>query len=72
MTCEEVTGMRKRMADLRDKLKEQRSKARAHASDSRPGRFKAGRSDFEPLLQRRIQMLAAEIERHIHTHGCQE
>ena len=72
MTCDEMARLRKRMAQLREKLKEQKRKARAFSKQPRPGRFTVGRSDYEPLLQRRIQLVATEIERHVKTHGCQE
>ena len=72
MQCEEVTRLREQMAQLREKMNEQKRKARSFASDPRPGRFSVGHSDFEPLLLRRMQMVAAAIERHVKIHGCQE
>lgn len=72
MACEEVTRLRQRMADLKQKLAEQKRKARNFAGDNRPGRFTTGHSDYEPLLQRRMQEIAQEIERHIAQHRCQE
>ena len=72
MQCDEVVRLRKQMADLREKMAEQKRKARSFAKDPRPGRFSVGRSDYEPLLLRRMQMVAAQIERHVKSHGCQE
>lgn len=72
MACEEVVRLRQRMADLKQQLAEQKRKARSFAGDDRPGRFTTGRSDYEPLLQRRMQGIAQEIERHIAQHRCQE
>ena len=72
MACEEVDRLRQRMADLRQQLADQKRKARSFVSDRRPGRFSSGHSDFEPLLQRRMQVLAQQIERHIAQHHCQE
>lgn len=72
MPCDEVTRLRQRMADLKEKLAEQKRKARNFAGDSRPGRFTAGHSDYEPLLQRRMQEVAQQIESHIAQHRCQE
>jgi hypothetical protein len=72
MACDEVIRLRQRMADLREQLAEQKRKARAFAGASRPGRFASGHSDFEPLLQRRMQVIAQQIEQHIAQHRCQE
>ncbi len=63
--------LRNEAGDLKRLIKEQREKARSKAGNLRSGR-PSGRSDYEDLLQRKLQRVTAEIESHLALHRCQD
>ena len=71
MSCSELKRMRSKAAEIRKHLEQQRREARRHTSKPR-GHQASGRSDYEPLLERRLMRLAHDIERHISHHQCQK
>jgi hypothetical protein len=71
MPCAELIRMREEATALKEKMKEQRSKARAMSTDPRLGRI-SGKSEMIPFLQRKLQRLAEKIEQHMSEHHCQE
>ncbi len=71
MACEELLRLRSQATQIKSKMDEQRRKARANASDPRPGR-PSGKSEYVPYLERKLERLAAQIEAHMAAHKCQE
>jgi hypothetical protein len=70
MACEKLRGMRSRATALKKRIDEQRKKARAHAHKERGGR-RPGHSDYVPYLQRKLNRLGSQIDRHVAQHRCQ-
>ena len=70
MTCAELQRLRAAATELKKTLAQQRRHARQHADEPR-GRHTRGRSDYEPLLERKLSRLGAAIERHVSHHHCQ-
>ncbi len=62
--------MRERCTEIRKKIDEQRRNAGAHAHQDRGGRPR-GRSDYVPYLQRNLNRLGQQIDRHVAQHRCQ-
>ena len=71
MPCAELVRLREEATSLKQRMHEQRRKARAKAADSRTGRV-SGRSEMIPFLQRKLLRLADKIEHHMAKHKCQE
>jgi hypothetical protein len=71
MACSELQRLRVEATAIKNQMEEQRRRARAQAGAEREGR-PSGRSEYLPLLQRKLERIAARIERHIATHQCQE
>ena len=71
MPCSELQHLRKEATSLKQRMNEQRRKARAKAADRRTGRD-SGRSEMIPFLQRKLLRLADKIELHMSRHKCQE
>jgi hypothetical protein len=70
MGCPELDNLRQQARELNLRLKEQRRKARANAGRQR-GAQPPGRSDYESLLQRKIDALGAKIDSHVAQHDCE-
>ena len=71
MPCAELVRLREQATSLKQRITEQRRKARIKASDQRDGRV-AGKSELVPFLQRKLLRLAGKIEQHVAAHNCQE
>lgn len=71
MPCSELDRMREQATTLRQRILDQRNKARATSDNSRTGRI-SGKSEMVPFLQRKLQNLACKIEQHVKTHNCQD
>ncbi|MGZ4823627.1 MAG: hypothetical protein ACXVZT_03350 [Terriglobales bacterium] len=71
MGCHELVQLRKQATRVKNKIDEQRKKARSNADHARQGR-PSGKSEYIPFLQRKLGHLAERIERHIGKHQCQE
>ncbi len=71
MPCAELIRMREEATKLRQRINEQRRKARAKAAAARDGRL-SGKSELIPFLQRKLLRVADKIENHVAVHQCQE
>ena len=71
MPCAELQRLRQEASTLKQRMDEQRRKARAKSSDHRSGRI-CGQSEMVPFLQRKLLRLADKIELHMARHNCQE
>jgi hypothetical protein len=71
MSCDELNRLRAEATTLKERMDEQRRRARAMARQSRSGR-PSGASELVPFLQRKLQRLAGKIERHVAQHRCQQ
>ena len=71
MACHELVQLRKQATQVKNKMDEQKKKARSKASHTRHGR-PSGKSEYIPYLQRKLSRLSDRIDRHISQHGCQE
>jgi hypothetical protein len=71
MSCRERLGLRTEAKQLNQQLVRQKALARSHANLSR-GEHLPGKSDYEPLLKRRLERLAESIRKHKEEHGCEE
>jgi hypothetical protein len=71
MPCTELDRMREQATSLRQRILDQRHKARVTAENSRTGRM-SGKSEMVPFLQRKLQNLASKIEQHVNAHKCQD
>ena len=71
MACHELVQLRKQATQVKNQMDEQRKKARSMANHTRHGR-PSGKSEYIPLLQRKLSRLGDRIDRHISQHGCQE
>ncbi|MGH9523554.1 MAG: hypothetical protein ACRD3E_13590 [Terriglobales bacterium] len=71
MACEELDQLRQQATALKERVDEQRRKARGKALDPRSGRV-SGKSEMIPFLQRKLQRIAEKIEIHMNLHGCQD
>ncbi len=71
MSCRELAALRAEATELNKKLTQQRSKARLHEELDR-GNQLPGRTDYEPLLRRKLERLSQTIEQHKEQHGCEE
>lgn len=70
MACTELQRLRAKATETKKALAVQRRIARQHALETR-GRHTRGRSDYEPMLERRLLQLGNAIERHLSRHQCQ-
>jgi hypothetical protein len=71
MSCRELAALRAEATELNKKLMEQRAKARLHQAVERGGQV-PGRTDYEPLLRRKLERLSQTIQQHKDQHGCEE
>ena len=71
MPCDELQRLREEATALKQRMNDQRRKARAKATDPRSGRV-SGRSEMVPFLQRKLLRIADKIELHMARHRCQE
>jgi len=71
MGCRELEKLREHAIQLRQRLTEQRSKAKANLSVDR-GRGRSGRSEMEPFLLRKLEMLTSKINDHLREHACDD
>ncbi len=71
MPCAELQRLRDEATSLKQRMDEQRRKARAKATDARSGRS-SGQSEMVPFLQRKLLRIADKIEHHVAKHHCQE
>jgi len=71
MPCSELQRLRQEASTLKQRMDEQRRKARAMATGQRSGRI-SGKSEMIPFLQRKLLRLADKIELHVAKHNCQE
>ena len=71
MPCAELQRLREEATTLKQRMNEQRRKARAKAADPRTGRV-SGKSEMVPFLQRKLHRLADRIENNMAKHKCQE
>ena len=69
MACTELQRLRAEATELKKALAQQRCVARRHADEPR-GHHTRGRSDYEPLLERKLRRLGSTIERHVSSHHC--
>ncbi len=70
MACDELKRLREQATAVKDRIQQQRRKARAQAEQVRSSR-PSGVSEYIPFLQRKLQRLSEKIERHVADHGCQ-
>jgi len=71
MTCRELSALRAEARELNSKLIQQRAVARSTSHLTR-GTHPPGRSDYEPLIKRKLERLAQAIQRHKEEHGCED
>ena len=71
MPCAELTRLREEATSLKQRMDEQRRRARAAVAARRTDRS-SGRSEMIPFLHRKLLRLADKIEQHIAVHQCQE
>ena len=71
MSCRELAALRAESRELNKLLAQQRATARANAHLPRGG-HPPGKSDYEPLLKRKLERLAVTIQRHKTEHGCED
>jgi hypothetical protein len=70
MACQELERLRERATALKQKLDDQRRKARATAGSQRARG--SGKSELVPFLQRKLQRMSEKIELHKAGHHCQD
>jgi hypothetical protein len=71
MVCRELAALRAEARELNTKLVQQKAMARSTAHLTR-GTHPPGKSDYEPLIRRKLERLAAAIQRHKEEHGCED
>ncbi len=71
MSCERLAALRAEAKQLNQQLVYQRAKARSTSHLDR-GSHPPGKSDYEPLLKRKLERLAETIQRHKQEHGCED
>lgn len=71
MPCDELLQLRSHATQIKNKIDEQRRKAKAKAAEPRHGR-PSGKSEYVPYLQRKLSLLVARIEAHVAEHNCQK
>ena len=71
MPCGELQRLREQATSLKQRMDDQRRKARATAASHRSDRT-SGQSEMVPFLQRKLLRLADKIEQHMARHNCQE
>jgi predicted transcriptional regulator len=71
MSCRELAALRAEAQELNRQLVHQRAVARSTAHLER-GTHASGKSDFEPLLKRKLDRLAQTIQKHKSEHGCED
>jgi len=71
MTCRDLAALRAEAKELNAKLAHQRAVARSTAHLTR-GTHPPGKSDYEPLIRRKLERLALAIQKHKAEHGCED
>ena len=71
MVCRELAALRAEARELNTKLVQQKAMARSTSHLTR-GTHPPGQSDYEPLIRRKLERLAAAIQRHKDEHGCED
>ena len=71
MPCRDLAALRAEARELNTKLAHQRALARSTAHLTR-GAHPPGKSDYEPLIKRKLERLAKTIQKHKNEHGCEE
>ena len=71
MPCRDLAALRAEARELNTKLAHQRALARSTAHLTR-GTHPPGKSDYEPLIKRKLERLAQAIQKHKNEHGCEE
>jgi hypothetical protein len=71
MPCRELSALRAEARELNTKLAHQRAMARSTAHLTR-GTHPPGKSDYEPLIRRKLDRLAQVIQKHKAEHGCED
>jgi hypothetical protein len=71
MSCPQLDALRSEARELNRTLIQQRSMARANPHRER-GNQPPGHSDYEPLIKRKLERIAATIQRHKQEHGCED
>ena len=72
MPCAELQRLREQATALKQRMDEQRRKARAKAAANERSSRVSGTSELIPFLQRKLLRLADKIELHMAKHNCQE
>jgi len=71
MSCRELAALRAEAQELNRMLIHQRAMARSTAHLAR-GTHPSGKSDYEPLIKRKLERLAQTIQKHKSEHGCED
>jgi hypothetical protein len=71
MTCRDLAALRAEARELNTKLAHQRAVARSTSHLTR-GTHQPGKSDYEPLIKRKLERLAQAIQKHKAEHGCED
>ena len=70
MVCRELAALRAEAKELNTKLVQQKAMARSTSHLTR-GTHPPGKSDYEPLIRRKLERLAVAIQWHKEEHGCE-
>lgn len=70
MQCAELNRLREEATALKERVDEQRRKARVKAGS--PRERMSGKSEMIPFLQRKLHRVADKIEVHKAVHQCQD
>ena len=71
MPCAQLEALRAEAKQLHQQLIHQRAVARSTAHLDR-GSHPPGKSDYEPLIKRKLERIAETIQRHKREHGCED
>jgi hypothetical protein len=71
MPCRQLAALRAEARELNTKLAHQRALARSTAHLTR-GTHPPGKSDYEPLIKRKLERLGQAIQKHKNEHGCED
>ena len=71
MGCRELLALRAEARELNKQLAHQKVVARSTSHMTR-GDHAPGKSDYEPLLKRKLERLSETIQRHKAEHGCED
>ncbi len=71
MSCRELSALRSEARELNRLLIHQRAIARSTLHLDR-GSHPPGKSDYEPLIKRKLDRLGEAIQKHKLEHGCED